>query len=66
VKSKYPKMQRLKDKRKQKGLTAGALAEKVGISRVAISYYENGIRFPTRNTLEKLAKELGCKIQDII
>lgn len=43
---KYHFARTLKDLRKKHGLTQGQLAEKLGVSRGAISYYETGGRTP--------------------
>ena len=41
-------------------------AEMAGISQNAISGYETGARFPSRNILEKLAKALACEARDLL
>ncbi|RQW65988.1 XRE family transcriptional regulator [Listeria sp. SHR_NRA_18] len=46
---------RLKDLRKKKGITQAQLGEKVNVTNVSISGYENGNRFPDTETLEELA-----------
>ncbi|MBC1307942.1 helix-turn-helix domain-containing protein [Listeria booriae] len=46
---------RLKYLRKKKGITQAELGEKVNVTNVSISGYENGNRFPDTETLEKLA-----------
>ena len=45
----------LMDLRKKSKLTQSQLAERIGISRSAIGNYENGIREPDFETLEKIA-----------
>ena len=45
--------------RKQSGISIGALAEKTGISKGAISQIEQGKGNPTINTITKLAEALG-------
>jgi transcriptional regulator with XRE-family HTH domain len=47
------------------GLSGKALAKKCGLSKSAMYRYENGIRSPTINQLEKIAKALGVKITDL-
>lgn len=47
--------QRLKSLRKQSKLTQKQVAERTGLAISAISSYESGVRFPTYQTLIKLA-----------
>lgn len=46
---------RLKALRKQKGLSQRALAEKLEMSKSAVSMYEIGFREPDHETTEKIA-----------
>ena len=46
---------RLKALRKQKGLSQRALAEKLEMSKSAVSMYESGFREPDHETTEKIA-----------
>lgn len=46
--------------RKDKGLTAVELAQRVGVTQTAISRYEVGARRPSPELLEKLADALGA------
>ena len=46
---------RLKALRKQKGLSQRALAEKLKMSKSAVSMYESGFREPDHETTEKIA-----------
>lgn len=62
----YEPMIKLKLKRVEKGLTQAQLAEKVGKAQNSISLYELGEHFPGRDTLDKLAEALECKIGDLI
>ncbi|OIN56325.1 helix-turn-helix domain-containing protein [Arsenicibacter rosenii] len=48
--------------RQQLGLTMEELATKVGISKQAISHYENGVRHPDSTTLSSIAKVLDKTI----
>ena len=48
----------LKDLRKRAGLSIGALAERTGLSKAAISQIEQGKGNPTISTISKLASEL--------
>lgn len=45
--------------RRASGFTQEELAMKVDVTQAALSRYENGLREPDEETLEKLAKELG-------
>ena len=49
----------LKQLRLQKGLTQPQLAERLGISRSAISMYERGERGPDTTTMEAIAALFG-------
>ncbi|OUN88025.1 MULTISPECIES: helix-turn-helix transcriptional regulator [Eubacteriales] len=49
----------LKQLRLQKGLTQPQLAERLGISRSAISMYERGEREPDTTTMEAIAALFG-------
>lgn len=42
------------------------LAKASGISEVTISYYYNGSRSPRGDNLVKLAKAIGCTIDELI
>ena len=49
---------RLRSLRINRDITQEQLAERVGVSRVSIGYYERG-RIPPANTLQRLADTLG-------
>lgn len=51
--------------RKRKGLTQKLLAERVGITVVAIAYIETGKRWPRLGTLNKIANVLKVDIQEL-
>lgn len=55
-------MEVLKEMRKEKGLTARELGEKVGVSESAISQYENGVKKPSYKTLLALAAALDVSV----
>ena len=65
-KDKQKPMLKLMYQRKKAGLTQEALADKVGLKKMTIHYYEKGSRVPNALILAKLAKALGCKIDDIV
>lgn len=52
-------------KRKEKGLTQEALAEKLGISNRAISKWENGICMPDSGNIPELCNILNITINDL-
>ena len=56
----------LKFYRLRSGLSKKELAERAGISAMAISHYESGSRRPTMETLEMLAGILGVRISDFL
>lgn len=49
----------LKDKRIEKGMTQQEVAEAVGMTDMAISYYESGLRIPKPTTAKKLGELLN-------
>lgn len=58
---------RVKEYRKQKGLTQQKLAEKTGLSFNTITKIEQGIGdSPTLKTLVKLADALGVSIDELV
>lgn len=48
--------------RNEKNLTQEQAAEAVGISRVALTRYENGQRMPKMNIVDSLAKVYGVSV----
>jgi len=53
------------DARSERGLTQAALAELVGVSRKTINTVENGVFIPSTVLALKLARALGCTVEDI-
>lgn len=51
-------IKRIKDCRKEKGLTQKRLAELAGVAEITIRQYETGNRFPKIEQLQKLADAL--------
>ena len=49
----------LKEKRIEKGMTQQEVAEAVGITDMAVSYYESGQRIPKPAMAKKLGELLG-------
>jgi transcriptional regulator with XRE-family HTH domain len=58
--------ERLIARMKEQKLTASELANKAGMSKDAISTYTTMRSLPTPKTLERLAKVLKCKPQDLL
>ena len=61
--------QSIKKCREEQGLTQKALANKMGVTPVLISQYENGKRNPSIKSLEKIINALdinfGCFFKDM-
>lgn len=51
---------RLRNLRNEIGVTQKELADELGVSRAAIGYYENGLRLPDIEFLQKLCRTTGC------
>lgn len=62
----YKPMLELKVRRIRKGMNQTELAKKVGVSQNTISFYERGLRYPKKHTLDKLAEVLECDIREIV
>jgi transcriptional regulator with XRE-family HTH domain len=57
---------KLKRLREQRGLSQEQLAERAGISRTYLARLETARQDPRLSTLEKLAKALRVKVQDLV
>ena len=55
----------LKEIRKSAGLTQQELSEGANVSRKSINAIENGIYVPSTVLALKIAKTLGCKVEDL-
>lgn len=55
----------LKNKRMEKGLTQSQLAKIVGVGRVSITRYETGKDIPPMRKAIKIAKVLGCTLDEL-
>lgn len=58
-------MNSLKKLRKEKGMTQRELGEKIGMSQIAISLYENDRRVPKIRVAQKIANVFDKNIEDI-
>ena len=56
---------RLRELRAARELTQAALAELVGVSRKTINTVENGVFVPSTTLALKLARALGCRVEDL-
>ncbi len=57
---------RLKRLRKEKHLTQQEVGDIIGVSKVAVSGYENGIRSPETETLKKIAELFNTSIDYLV
>ena len=58
--------QRIAQKRKEENLSQEALGEQLGVSRQAVSKWENGTSDPTTGNLLALAKLYGVSAEEIL
>ena len=58
--------ERLRKLREEKGLLQRELAEKLNLSRVAITHYEQGKRFPEWDTLQKMADLFNVSVDYLL
>ncbi|MBP2072288.1 helix-turn-helix domain-containing protein [Thermoanaerobacterium butyriciformans] len=58
--------ERLRRLREEKGLLQRELAEKLNLSRVAITHYEQGKRFPEWGTLQKMADLFNVSVDYLL
>ena len=59
-------MNRIKLMRKEKGMTQGELAAKLGVAQNTVSNWESGIRNPDPESLKKLANVLECSVDFLL
>ncbi len=55
----------LRELREAAGLTQGQLAEAIGVSRKTINTVENGVFVPSTVIALKLARALGCAVEEL-
>lgn len=55
----------LRDKMRKKGMKCYMLADKTGLSRIAISKYVNATRTPSSYNLVLIADALGCLVSEL-
>lgn len=56
----------IKNNRKIAKLSQKELAEKIGVTHAAISYWENGVNIPNVKDCWKLADVLGISIDELV
>ena len=59
-------MMNLKEIRKERGMTQGELAKKLGTNQNNISRYEKSEREPNLTTLKNMAAALNCTLDELI
>lgn len=59
-------MLKIRELRKQRGLSQQDLAAVLNVSQQCISYYETGKRKPDLLDAKRIADALGCKIDDLL
>ncbi len=57
---------RLKELRKEKGITQTQLAERIYVSRSLIAKFETGVAYPNKETLEKLALFFSVSVSELV
>ncbi len=57
---------RIRELRKERGMTQQQLSEMSSVPRVCINRYENGKYRPTLRNAEKLAAALKCTIEQLL
>ena len=55
----------LKQKRLELGLTQQQIADAMGTGRTTVAMWETGASMPPASKLQKLAKILGCSMDDL-
>lgn len=58
--------ERIKEARKQAGLTQKELGDRLGLSYQAIAQWENDLRKPKRETLLKIADAIGIHVAQLL
>ena len=58
--------ERLAELIREKGIEQKELAEKVGVSDTAISFFARGLKDPSLTVLSRIARELGVPVSELI
>ena len=56
----------IKERRRELGLTQRELAERMGVDQSSVANWETGATGPHRNKLVRLAKVLGCSVEELL
>ena len=56
----------IKEIRKEKRVTRKGLSEKAGVSVTALYNIENGLSWPSQETINKLCEALGCPVSYLL
>lgn len=56
----------IKSKRKALKISQAEMAKKIGVNQCMLSFYEKDLKTPSVQVLLRIAKELNCKIDDLI
>ena len=56
---------RLREAREAAGWTQAELAERIGVSRKTVNTVENGVFVPSTVVALKLARALGCPVEEL-
>jgi transcriptional regulator with XRE-family HTH domain len=59
-------LQTLKDLRSERGLSLSDLAARSGLSKSTLWQLERGRNSPTARTLERVARGLNCRVEDLL
>lgn len=59
-------MNKIKAMREKKGITQVNFAKEMGVSQQCITKWETGKAMPQASRLPKLAKTLGCSIEELL
>lgn len=58
--------ERLRELRKQAGLTQAQVAKKLDVDQSAVSLWENGVNAPCRKYHKKLARLFGVTVEELL
>ena len=59
-------LERMRELRKQKGMTLKQLADIIGVAEVTVSTYERGTREPPLSVLCAIADALGASLDELV